>query len=118
VIASGFLGQPELASLYRNALALVQPSIEEGFGLPAAEAMASGTAVITSNAPALVEVTGDAALHADAKSAEAIAAAMLRIISDSAERESLARSGIARARAFTWTRLAEVTRDAYRAAAS
>src|SRR6185436_5510617 len=54
----------DLVPLYRGALAVVVPSIEEGFGLPAAEAMACGTAVITSNAAALIEVTDDAALHA------------------------------------------------------
>ena len=70
----GFVSDDELSSLYRNAIALVMPSLEEGFGLPAAEAMAHGTAVITSNAPALVEVTGDAALHVDARDADALAA--------------------------------------------
>jgi glycosyltransferase involved in cell wall biosynthesis len=113
----GFVSEDELSSLYRNAIALVMPSLEEGFGLPAAEAMAHGTAVITSNAPALVEVTGDAALHVDARDASALAAAMIRVARDGDLRVMLGAKGIERARHFTWTRCAEITGDAYRTAA-
>jgi glycosyltransferase involved in cell wall biosynthesis len=110
---AGFVADDELAALYRGAIALVIPSIEEGFGLPALEAMACGTAVITSNAPALVEITGDAALHVDARDPGAIGAAMLRLANDEASRGDLASRGIARARQFTWRRCAEKTREAY-----
>lgn len=113
VITPGFVSDEELASLYRGALALVQPSLEEGFGLPAAEAMASGVAVITSMASALVEMTGDAALHVDAMSASSIAEAMLRIANDDALRVELARRGIEKSRAMTWDRCADSTRRAY-----
>ena len=112
----GFVSDDELSALYRNAIALVMPSLEEGFGLPAAEAMAHGTAVITSNTPALVEVTGDAALHADAQDASALAAAMMRVARDGDLRAMLGAKGIERARHFTWTRCAEITHDAYRSA--
>lgn len=115
VIISGFVSDEELAALYRGALALVMPSREEGFGLPALEAMACGTAVITSKAPSLVEITGDAALHIDA-TIDALADAMRRVASDSALREDLALRGIGRARNFTWPRCAERSRDAFRAA--
>jgi glycosyltransferase involved in cell wall biosynthesis len=111
----GFVPIETLASLYRSAIALVMPSIEEGFGLPAAEAMASGAAVITSNAAALVEITGDAALHVDAHDAAALARAMLRVARDEELRASLAARGAERARSFTWKRCAMLTRDAYRA---
>jgi glycosyltransferase involved in cell wall biosynthesis len=114
VVISGFVSDEELAALYRSAIALVMPSSEEGFGLPALEAMACGTAVITSNAAALVEITGDAALHVE-PSIDALADAMQRIASDSALRISLAQRGIERAKNFTWMRCAERTRDAYRA---
>jgi glycosyltransferase involved in cell wall biosynthesis len=116
--ARGFVGDDELASLYRSAIALVMPSLEEGFGLPAAEAMAHGTAAITSNAPALVEVTGDAALHVDARDVLALRDAMLRVARDGELRARLGANGIVRARDFTWMRCAERTRDAYRIAAS
>jgi len=114
VIVSGFVTDDELASLYRGAIALVMPSLEEGFGLPALEAMACGCAVITSNAEALVEITGDAALHVDASIA-ALADAMQRVASDDALRGALAQRGIDRAKNFTWMRCAERARAAYRA---
>jgi glycosyltransferase involved in cell wall biosynthesis len=117
VDARGFVSEHELSTLYRNAIALVMPSLEEGFGLPAAEAMAHGTAVITSNAPALVEVTGDAALHVDARDASALAAAMMRVMRDDDLRAMLGAKGIERTRLFTWKRCAELTAGAYRIAA-
>jgi len=105
----------ELASLYRGAIALVQPSLDEGFGLPALEAMACGTAVITSNAPALIEITGDAALHADAYAIDDIANAMTRVMRDAALRAALIARGLDRAKNFTWRRCAELTREIYAA---
>ncbi|MDP9361765.1 MAG: glycosyltransferase family 4 protein [Acidobacteriota bacterium] len=114
VVVGGFVDDDELAALYRGALALVMPSREEGFGLPALEAMACGCAVITSNAPALIEITGDAALHV-APAIDAIADAMQRIASDDVLRQTLAKRGIERARTFTWARCAKLTSDAYRA---
>jgi glycosyltransferase involved in cell wall biosynthesis len=110
----GFVSNEELVRLYRSAIALVMPSHEEGFGLPAAEAMACGTAVITSLAPALVEITGDAALHVDARDVDALAHAMRRVANDAQLRERLASRGIERARAFTWKRCAELTLAAFR----
>lgn len=110
--AARFVSDDELASLYRGAIALVMPSREEGFGLPALEAMRCGTAVITSTAPALVEVTGDAALHV-APSADAFAEAMLRVMGDAPLRASLVARGTERASQFTWSRCAQRTRSAY-----
>jgi glycosyltransferase involved in cell wall biosynthesis len=109
----GFVSDGELSALYSGALALVLPSLEEGFGLPAAEAMAHGAAVITSLDPALVEITGDAALHADARDAGALAEAMRRVASDGALRAELGAKGRERARLFTWKRCAELTREVY-----
>jgi glycosyltransferase involved in cell wall biosynthesis len=109
----GFVPVETLARLYREAIALVLPSSEEGFGLPAAEAMASGIAVITSNAPALVEITRDAALHVDARDANELAAAMLRVMNDGALRAALAQVGVQIASSFTWKRCAEETRKAF-----
>ena len=116
VITPGFVSAPELASLYRNAIALVQPSLEEGFGLPSLEAMSSGTAVITSHDPALLEVTGDAAMHVDARSIREIANAMERLASDGVLRMQIAQRGIDRTRAFTWLECARETRRVYREA--
>jgi glycosyltransferase involved in cell wall biosynthesis len=113
VVVTGFVDDAELSALYRGAIALAMPSREEGFGLPALEAMASGCAVITSNAAALVEITGDAALHVEPNVAS-LAEAMARIASDESLRGALASRGIARAKTFTWTRCAELTRAAFR----
>jgi len=109
-----FVTKEQLAALYRGAIALVLPSLEEGFGLPALEAMACGTAVITSNAPALVELTGDAAIHVDAKSVTAISDAMTRVMRDERLRASMIERGLDRSRAFTWKRCAEMTLEIYR----
>jgi alpha-1,3-rhamnosyl/mannosyltransferase len=106
VECAGFVN--DLVALYRGAIAVVVPSIEEGFGLPAAEAMACGAPVITSHAAALMEVTDDAALHASD-----FGEAMLRVASDEELRRELARRGIARASRFTWRACAEKTRIAY-----
>ena len=73
VTLRGFVDDDGLIALYRDALAVILPSFMEGFGLPALEAMALGTPAITSTAAALVEVTGDDALHADPHSAKTIA---------------------------------------------
>jgi glycosyltransferase involved in cell wall biosynthesis len=113
VVVTGFVDDAELAALYRGAIALVMPSREEGFGLPALEAMASGCAVITSNAAALVEITRDAALHVEPNVAS-LFEAMTRLASDESLRRTLASRGIARAKQFTWMRCAELTRTAYR----
>ncbi|HJT16059.1 MAG TPA: glycosyltransferase family 1 protein [Thermoanaerobaculia bacterium] len=112
--SSRFVSGEELAALYRGAIALVMPSIEEGFGLPALEAMTCGTAVITSKAPPLVEITGDAAMHVDAMSVDAIATAMQRVMDDENARRSMIEAGFARAKKFSWQRCAEMTREIYR----
>ncbi|HEX9501060.1 MAG TPA: glycosyltransferase family 1 protein [Thermoanaerobaculia bacterium] len=113
IVAAGFVSSEELASLYRGSIALVLPSLEEGFGLPALEAMACGTAVITSNAPALVEITNDAALHVDANSIDALAEAMRRVMHDTTLRATMIARGLDRAKTFTWRRCADLTREIY-----
>jgi glycosyltransferase involved in cell wall biosynthesis len=109
----GFVSDAELSELYASAIALVAPSLEEGFGLPALEAMSHATAVITSNAAALVEVTGDAALRVDALDVNALAAAMRQLAMDDALRERLGSRGRERAAGFTWRQCADATRNAY-----
>jgi glycosyltransferase involved in cell wall biosynthesis len=107
-----FIGQvsdEELAALYRGAVALLFPSLYEGFGLPPLEAMACGTPVLTSNLTSLPEVVGDAALLVDPYDVEAIAHGIRRLVEDSALREELRRKGLERAKLFTWERTAELT---------
>jgi len=103
----------ELPFLYSGALALVFPSLWEGFGLPVVEAMACGTPVITSNVSSMPEVAGRAALLVDPYSISEITEAMCRIASDSSKRQELAAEGLKRATTFTWDRTARQTLDAY-----
>lgn len=113
VILPGYVSDDQLLTIYRGAIAVVMPSLMEGFGLPPLEGMALGTPAITSNAEALVEVTGDAALHFDAHSAGELAEAMLMLRRQPELRTLLSEHGRERARQFTWIRCAEETRAVY-----
>jgi glycosyltransferase involved in cell wall biosynthesis len=76
----GIVSQPELEQLLASATLLVQPSLEEGFGLPVAEALAAGIPVAISNAPALVEITRGASIEAfEPRDLDAISAAIDRV---------------------------------------
>ena len=90
-----------LACLYTAALALVFPSLYEGFGLPVVEAMACGTPVITSAISALPEVAGGAALLVNPLDVGAIARAMQALLTCPAHRQRLANAGLVQARHFT-----------------
>lgn len=114
VIFPGFVPDEELPLWYRAADAFVYPSQYEGFGMPALEALASGTPVITSNVSALPEAVGDAALLIDPQSPAQIADALRRILTDDALRHELKTRGIEHARKFSWTQTAQVTARAYR----
>ena len=114
----GYVDEGDLAGLYGAAELFVFPSLVEGFGLPPLEAMACGTPVVTSDAEALLESTGDAAEHVPARDAEALAEAMRRVLGDAPLRERLRAAGLARAAQFTWARTAEATRAVYGEAVS
>lgn len=106
-------GAERLAQLYAGAAALVQPSLYEGFGLTALEAMSTGTPVIAASSPGLVEVCGDAARYADPREATAFAAAMGDLAGSSALRDELGARGLARAQRFSWEACARAHVDAY-----
>lgn len=107
VIVTGRLSDAELTAAYSGATALVYPSRHEGFGLPVLEAMASGCPVISSKAPALVEVGGDAALQIDPDSPEELAAAM-HACQNREQAMRYVRRGLERAAAFGWQRSASL----------
>jgi glycosyltransferase involved in cell wall biosynthesis len=115
VIAVPYVADDDLAALYRGARMLLFASLCEGFGFPALEAMAYGTPVLASTAPALVEVTGDAALHARADDHLDLVAHMRRLDSDDALRARLVAAGRRRLRDFRWSHAAEQTLEIYRA---
>jgi glycosyltransferase involved in cell wall biosynthesis len=104
---TGIVPEAELPSLYRGALALVFPSLYEGFGLPILEAMACGTPVITANTTAMPEVAGGAALLVDPTSVEQIAHTIEQIVKDNALRSCLRTKGLERAAQFSWEQTRE-----------
>jgi glycosyltransferase involved in cell wall biosynthesis len=113
----GYCSTEELRSEYDHALALVFPSLYEGFGLPVLEAMTRGCPVITSRGTATEEVAGGAALLVDPLSVGEIEAAMARLAGDLRLAEGLRRRGRERARQFRWVRCAERTLEGLREAA-
>jgi len=114
VVLTGYVAHQELLALYASCAVFVYPSLYEGFGLPILEAMAAGAPVITANTSAMPEVAGDAALLIDPMSADAIAAAMQRLLEDRELAAALSAHGRERARGFTWARTAQETLKVYR----
>ncbi len=106
---TGYLPDDDLPLLYGGAEALVFPSLYEGFGLPALEAMACGAPVLTSKDSSLPEVVGDAALLVDPLDTGAILAGLERLATDIPLRRTLRERGPARAARFSWRRAAEQT---------
>jgi glycosyltransferase involved in cell wall biosynthesis len=106
VVLTGFVPDVDLVHLYNQALALVQPSLMEGFGLPAVEAMACGIPVVSSRAGSLQEVVGDAGLFFDPRNVDSIAGALSTMIVNSRHRAELARRALARSSLYSWNRAA------------
>ncbi len=114
VVTLGWVSDPELAALYRNATLFVHVSLREGFGLPILEAMEIGVPVATSDATSLPEVGGDAVAYFDAADVDAIVNVVTTLLRDDAERDRLARAGRERAASFSWDRTAAETVESYR----
>ena len=106
VIFAGVVPERQLAAYYRGAVALLFPSLYEGFGIPPLEAMACGTPVITSNVTSLPEVTGSAALYVDPTDTEAIAKAVECIVTNANVVQTLKERGLERSRRFCWDAVA------------
>ncbi len=115
VFFPGEIAEAELPALYSGAVLFVFPSLYEGFGLPALEAMACGTPVVCSNSSSLPEVVGDAAVTFDPLSVDDMADAIGRVLADADLRVELRERGRAQATHFTWERTAQETLKAYRA---
>lgn len=112
-IPLGFVDEADLPNLYSGAALFAFPSLYEGFGLPALEAMAAGTPVVASAVSSLPEVVGDAAAMVDPLSVESIAEGLRGLMTSESRRAELARLGLARAAQFTWRRCVERTVDVY-----
>lgn len=104
----------ELVELLNGAAALIIPSLWEGFGLPAVEAMACGVPVLASDRGSLPEVVGEAGLFFDPESPPAIADCVLRFLGDNKLRRRLAELAPTRAQSFTWERAAELAEFSFR----
>jgi glycosyltransferase involved in cell wall biosynthesis len=109
----GYVPAADLPLCYNAAGVFVYPSLYEGFGLPPLEAMACGTPVVASNTSSLPEVLGDAALLVDPHDPAALADALASALSDTPLRQRLRAAGLARARQFSWQRMAEQTLAVY-----
>lgn len=116
VTHAGYVDPVNRRALYEGAIMLVQPSFEEGFGIPVLEAMATGVPVVVSNRGALPEVAGDAGVIVEPDDPVAMARAIERFVDDPAAAAAAAARGLDRARTFTWADTAARTIAAYRAA--
>lgn len=115
-MAPGRVDDATLGALYRGAAALAVPSLSEGFGLPALEAMARGCPVVASNAGALPEVVGDAGVLVPPGDPDSLAAALDGILTDPSVAAGLSAAGRRRAATFTWAACTAAHLAAYSAA--
>jgi glycosyltransferase involved in cell wall biosynthesis len=112
--ATDYLPREDVRVLMAASALLVLPSLEEGFGLPVAEAMAAGLPVVCSRGSALEEVAGDAATLVDPTDVNGLSQAIERLLDDPAEAEAHRRRGLERSRRFDWQDTAERTIAFYR----
>jgi glycosyltransferase involved in cell wall biosynthesis len=112
----GYVAAETLPLWYNAADLFVYPSLYEGFGLPALEAMACGTPVITSTASSLPEVVGDAARLVDPGDTDGLAATMAQLLGSREQREQMRVAGLARANKFSWEKTAVQTAHSFRQA--
>ena len=118
VIFTQHLTDQQLSAYYSSAIALVYPSLYEGFGLPILEAMACGCPVITSNLSSLPEVAGDIALLVAPNNIEGLYKAMVRVVADTDLRRQLIARGLKHSHKFSWAQTAAATLEVYREVAA
>ncbi len=109
VVFTGYVSEKRKTELLKGAKALVFPSLYEGFGLPALEAMSLGVPVICSNNSALGEISNQAAFLVNPRDIRSIFRGLARVLPDKALREELKERGLARARLFSWSKCARET---------
>jgi len=111
---TGYISDDEVAQWYRRASIFAFPSLDEGFGMPAIEAMAAGVPVIASNRSSLPEVCGEAALLVDPHSDAELAGAVELLTRDEDLRAKLTAAGTVRAAGFRWDKAVRATISVYR----
>lgn len=114
---TGYLSDADLPLWYAAATVFVLPSLYEGFGIPLLEAMATGTPVVASSSSSLPEIVGDAGLIVPPTDAEALGAALLRLLGDAELRAELRERGFRQASRFSWEETARRTLAVYQDAA-
>ncbi len=114
VVVTGYLDSGDLLNVIRGAEAVVVPSVYEGFGLPVLEAMACGTPVICSDAAALPEVGGNAAMYFDPKDSSSIGKVLLEFLNNDEIGRIMRSKGLARSGKFSWALTAGATLEVYR----
>jgi len=110
----GYVGEADLPAITAGAAVLAYPSLYEGFGLPVAQAMAAGTAVLTSNVSSLPEIAGNAAILVDPRSTSEIRDGLECLLTSPALRERLGAAGRCNARRFRWEIAARASLDWFR----
>lgn len=113
VLFTGYIKQEDVPALLSGATAFIFPSLYEGFGMPPLEAMACGTAVITSNTSSLPEVIGEAGILINPYSVEEIKEAMKKVWKEKDFADRLRKAGRERAKEYTWERSARVLKEVY-----
>ncbi len=113
----GYVSESELAALYDQAQLVLFPSLYEGFGLPAVEALWAATPLVCSDLPVLREVAGDAAIFAPPDRPDLLAEAIVQVLTDTALRDDLIQRGRQRIAELSWSRAAEETLAVWRLAA-
>jgi glycosyltransferase involved in cell wall biosynthesis len=110
----GYVPSEDLPLVYNLARVFVYPTLYEGFGLPALEAMACGVPVITTEVSSLPEIVGDAGMLVPVNDETALTQAIQAVLTDQALRQQLVTLGTERASQFTWERTAQQTFQVYR----
>lgn len=114
VFYTGRISKSQLLRLYNRAQGLVFPSLYEGVGLPALEAMLCGTPVLTSNGSSMPEIVGDAAIQVDPHDVNQIAQGLVELVSNAALRRKLVERGFRQAERFQWTAVSNRTAAKFR----
>ena len=111
---TGFISDEDLPIIYNNALAFVFPSLSEGFGLPALEAQACGTPVISSDKTSMPEVLSDGALYFDGKNQKQLEKKMIDVLEKEKLRDELIAKGLENTKKFSWKQTASKSLEVYR----
>jgi glycosyltransferase involved in cell wall biosynthesis len=109
----GRVAEEDKVALYQQARAFLYPTLYEGFGLPALEALACGVPVVGSNASSVPEIVGDAGILVDPRDARAMAGALIAVCTEDALHDELSERALQQAVKFSWEKCARETVEAY-----